>query len=141
MAFQAFEQRHSILVVDDNPADVFMIQEAFLECGYRCHLKVATLRTEAQHLLATEPFDLLISDFGIDVEEGQSFVRSVRAQKPCLPIIILSGGYIVYLAYEAGANAFLHKPSDLQEFTAKIRGLMNFWVNVAELPTASETEP
>lgn len=129
------ERIYSILVIDDNPADLCIIGEAFKECGYRYHLRVAASLAEAQHLLSTERFDLLLSDFGIDVQAGQRSLQSLRAHDPCLPIIILSGGHDFNSAYKAGANAFLRKPIYLQEFIVKSQRLMQFWVDVAELPT------
>ena len=129
------ERIYSILVVEDNPADTYIIQEAFRECGYRCQLKMAASQAEAQHLLCAGQFDLLLSDFGTDLSEGRAFVRYVRDRHPCLPIVIISGSYSSNPAYEAGANAFVHKPNDFEEFISKIRGIMQFWTDVAELPT------
>lgn len=126
-----------ILVVDDNPADLYIIQEAFSECGFRCQITTASTREEAQQLLQKERPDLVLSDFGADASEGRSFIRSVRARNPSLPIIVLSGNYNTNLAYESGANAFVRKSTSLQEFLAKIQGIMKFWVDVAELPSPS----
>ena len=125
---------YEILVVDDNPADLYIIQEAFAQCGFRCHLTTGSSSKGAEQLLQRERFDLLLSDFGVDAEEGRSFIRSVRAGSPSLPIIVLSGNYNSSLAYESGANAFVRKSADLQEFFAKIQGIMKFWIDVAELP-------
>ncbi len=128
------ERIYSILVVEDSPADTYIIQEAFRECGYCCQLKLTASPGEAQHLLCAERFDLLLSDFGTDVSEGKAFVRYVRDRHPCLPIVIMSGSYNSNAAYEAGANAFVHKPNDFPEFISKIRGIMQFWTEIAELP-------
>lgn len=129
------ERIYSILVVEDSPADTYIIQEAFRECGYICQLKMAASQAEAQHLLCAGRFDLLLSDFGTDPSEGKAFVRYVRDHHPCLPIVIMSGSYSSNAAYEAGASAFVHKPNDFPEFISKIRGIMQFWTEVAELPT------
>jgi len=63
---------YSILVVDDNPADLYIIREAFSECGFRCQLTTASSPEEAQHFLHNERFDLVLSDFRADGDDGRS---------------------------------------------------------------------
>lgn len=133
------ERTYSILVVEDYPEDVYVIQQAFRECGYRCELTIADSHAEAKIFLATKHFDLALSDFGTDFEQARSFVTFVRASAPCLPIVVLSGGHNPNLAYKAGANAFLQKPPNLKEFLEKIRGLMHFWIEIALLPQYPES--
>jgi len=119
-------RNYSILVVDDNPADLYIVQEAFSECGFRCQLTMASSTEQAQQLLHKSRFDLVLSDFGTDADDGRRFIRSIRAGNQFLPIIVLSGNYNSILAYESGANAFVRKYNNLQEFFAKIQGIMNF---------------
>ena len=130
---------YSILVVDDSPADLYIVKEAFSECGFMCQLTTASSPQEAQQLLNKERFDLVLSDFGTDPNGARSFIRSVRARNQSLPIIVLSGSYNSNLAYESGANAFVRKSSDLQEIFAKIQGIMKFWVDVAEFPSPARS--
>lgn len=127
---------YSILVVDDNPDDLYIVQEAFSACGFQCKLQTSTSAEEARQVLRNERCDLILSDFGTDADEGRSFIGSIRSLRPSLPIIVLSGNYGSKFAYECGANAFVRKPSSLQEFEAKIQGIMKFWVDVAELPSS-----
>jgi CheY-like chemotaxis protein len=131
-----FEDRtYRILVFEDNPADVYLIELALDECGYRCRPTVATSHAVALKLVETDEFDLMLSDFISGCEEATHFMRSVRTKALRLPIIVLSGFADPARAYEAGANAFVGKTSDLKEFFGKIQGLMRFWLSVAELPT------
>jgi CheY-like chemotaxis protein len=125
---------YRILVVEDNPADAFVIQQAFQECGCPCRLTFAESHEEAQQMVSPKLFDLVLSDFGTLIEPATAFVQSVRARYPRLPSVILSGGSNPNIAYDAGATAFIKKVPDLQRFFEKIRGLMHFWIDVAELP-------
>ena len=125
---------HRILIVEDNMADARLIQEAFRECEYRCYLVVVDSPAAAKECLATQSFELLISDFGIDQDAALEFFSSVRRIVPLLPIVVLSGTYDPTPAYLAGVNVFVRKPGDLQEFFSKIQSIMHFWVDVAELP-------
>ena len=62
------------------------------------------------------------------------FFSSVHSLVPLLPIVVLSGTFDPTPAYLAGANAFVRKPGDMQEFFSKIQAIMHFWVDVAKLP-------
>jgi CheY-like chemotaxis protein len=127
---------YNILVVEDNPGDVVLIREAFAECGKACSITFAETSQAAKEFLASQNFDLVISDMGIRTDEGAEFIRGIRADPrlKTLPVIVLSGSADSRRAYEAGANAFIAKAMNMDEFFRKIRALMHFWVEVVELP-------
>lgn len=133
-AVQHTFRSYNILVVEDNPGDAGLIQEAFADCGKSCTLIFASDTATARDLLKKESFDLLISDMAF--EEGSDFIREIRANPrlKSLPIIVLSEAQNPRPAYEAGANAFVAKSSDVDSFFTKIRALMHFWMEVVELP-------
>lgn len=133
------DRTYNILVVEDNPGDAHLIQEAFLECGHGCHLAFAETTDQAKELLQSQPFDLILSDMGVRNGESADFIRGLRSDPrlKTLPVIVLSGSPDPRLAYEAGANAFIAKTMDMDQFFSKIRALMHFWVEVAELPTSN----
>jgi two-component system, chemotaxis family, response regulator Rcp1 len=136
----SIDRIYKILVVDDNEGDLRLIQEAFSECGHSCHLTCMNSIPAAVERLQTERFDFVLSDMG-PRGENLGLLRMIRRQDRLrtTPVIVLSGVPKASPAYEAGANAFVSKSIDLDTFFARIRGLMHFWVNVAELPTASTT--
>ena len=127
---------YNILVVEDNPGDAHLIQEAFAECGSQCKLTLAQSIREAEEALRDNTFDLVLSDMGVQNGETEEFIRSIRSNPrlKTIPIIVLSGSMNPRPAYEAGANAFVSKTMDMDSFFAKIKALMHFWVDVAELP-------
>lgn len=131
---------YRILVVEDNPGDAHLIGEAFRECCQECYLTFAQTAEEAKQLLASEAFDLILSDMGIRNGEGADFIRSIRADARLkgVPVIVLSGAPDPKPAYEAGANAFIAKVMDMDQFFAKIDALMKFWMRVAELPPPAQ---
>ena len=132
----ASPRSYNILVVEDNPGDAQLIQEAFVECGGFCHLTVTENHEQASKALEASAFDLILSDMGMRGDESEQFIRNIRSDPrlKTVPIIVLSGSMNPKPAYEAGANAFVSKALDVNEFFAKIRALMHFWVDVAELP-------
>lgn len=131
---------YNILVVEDNPGDAHLIQEAFDECGNTCKLTVAETFQSAQEALSANSFDLILSDMGVRDGESEAFIKSIRnnPRLKTIPIIVLSGSMNPRPAYEAGANAFVSKTMDMDSFFGKIKALMHFWVDVAELPPLRE---
>jgi CheY-like chemotaxis protein len=129
-------RRLNILAVEDNPGDVFLIREAFRECGHDCNLDFVDTAQAAQALLASQSFDLVLSDMGLRNGESAELIRTIRSDDrlKTTPVIVLSGAADPAPAYAAGANAFISKTMDMDEFFAKIQALMYFWIRVAELP-------
>jgi CheY-like chemotaxis protein len=133
---------YQILAVDDNEADLRLIQEAFAECGYSCRLTCTNSVEAAVQTLRAKTFDLVLSDMG-PRSEGLELVRVIRGDDrlKATPVIILSGMVNPWPAYDAGANAFVSKSADLDTFFARVKNLMHFWVNVAELPCTHQEFP
>jgi CheY-like chemotaxis protein len=131
---------YNILVVEDNPGDAHLIQEAFNECGSLCKLTMAENFEQAEEVLSTRSFDLILSDMGVHDGRSEEFIKGIRnnPRLKTIPIIVLSGSMNPRPAYEAGANAFVSKTMDMDSFFGKIKALMHFWVDVAELPPARE---
>jgi DNA-binding response OmpR family regulator len=124
-----------ILSVEDNRAETPLLQAAFDDSCYYCELTLCGSPMEAEVILISQQFDLLLSDFGGDEQEGMRFVRSVRSKHPLLPVLVLSGIFNPRAAYEAGAHAFIRKSNDWPELVRTVRGLLHFWTEVAELAT------
>ncbi|HTF64353.1 MAG TPA: response regulator, partial [Edaphobacter sp.] len=94
------ESQFRILSVEDNPADVVLLQTAIDECAFHGNVRFCDSHEKAKSILLTESFDLLLSDLGTDREAAWSFIRSVRSMHPSLPIVILTGGSNPLPAYE-----------------------------------------
>jgi|GEM_PF-1765542 len=133
---------YRILVVEDNEGDIRLIQEAFLDCGYCCQLTRADTMEAAKEMLRTKAFHLVLSDMGTN-DERLDLIRSIRSDNElkATPVVVLSGMCDSRAAYEAGANAFILKAANLDEFFGKIKALMHFWVDIAELPQPVKEVP
>lgn len=133
---RASRRPYNILVVEDNPGDAHLIREAFRECGQDCNVEVVETTGSAKQLLNETHFDFVLSDMGVRNGDTADFIRGIRADQRLrtMPVIVLSGSPDPTSAYEAGANAFIAKTMDMDQFFAKISSLMHFWVDVAELP-------
>ena len=66
------KKTYKILVVEDSPADAYVITEAFKASGYPCELLLISSHSQAKEHLADNVFDLILSDFGTDTSDALS---------------------------------------------------------------------
>lgn len=139
-------QRFEILLVEDNPGDVFLTKEAFREGDIQHHLSVCEdgdeamrfLRKEGRHTRAPQP-DLILLDLNLPRKDGRELLAEVKTD-PCLqqiPVIILTtseAAQDISGAYRLHANCYLTKPIQMEAFLKMIRSVEDFWLNTARLP-------
>jgi CheY-like chemotaxis protein len=136
-----------ILLVEDNPADVRLIRDAFEETPADYHLNVAPdgedaldfLFRRGAHINAGQVHMVLL-DLNLPIMSGNAVLRAIRANEDTrlLPVIILSSsgaGKDVRQAYESHANGYIRKPRDLDGIYKAIDSLKHFWFEIAELPS------
>jgi CheY-like chemotaxis protein len=139
--------RLEILLVDDNPADVSLIGNAFEEIHANHHLNVAPdgedalefLFRRGAHINAPE-IDLVLLDLNLPLMTGHSVLGEIRAnpETKLLPVVVLSSSNArkdVQKAYELHANGYVKKPRDLDGIYRAMDSLRTFWLEVAELPS------
>jgi CheY-like chemotaxis protein len=139
--------RLEILLVEDNPADVRLIGDAFEEIHANHHLNVAPDGEDAldfvfrrgAHINAPE-VDLVLLDLNLPIMNGHAVLREIRAnaETKLLPVVILSSSNArkdVQKAYELHANGYIKKPRDLDGIYRAIDSLRTFWLELAELPS------
>jgi CheY-like chemotaxis protein len=108
-----------ILIIDD---DLFILRMADrMLAGFNCMITSACSGPKGIERYRQSPHDLVITDVAIPVLRGLETIRALRALKPSLPILAISGGSWLFagsdlldLARQAGATETLAKP-----FTAK----------------------
>lgn len=137
----------SILLVEDNPGDVRLVQEAFREIDTEAEFHVATDGKEAltylQERLDDESLsspDLLLLDLNLPRVDGFEVLDEIRSNQeyPPLPILILSSSDArddVMKSYEHSANAYLTKPDDPADLVTVARTIEQFWLDTATLPS------
>ena len=81
---------------------------------------------QAEAAIAATAYDLVLLDLGLPRRDGLSVLRSVRARKRALPVIIITARDAVsdrIAGLDAGADDYLVKPFDLDELAARIRAV------------------
>jgi two-component system, response regulator len=123
------ERTPLILIVDDNPDEVFIMKRVISKFG-RCYgIETASDGREAIARLRNEPLpDLMLLDLkmpgGIQGIEVLQFVRSAERTK-CIPVAVVSSSTLekdIRDSYDAGADLFIHKSIAPDHFTNDLKG-------------------
>lgn len=112
----------AVLLVEDNDGTRFGFSRYFAKEGYET-VEAADMAT-AGALFASRPFDAVVLDINLPDGNGLDFIDTLRAQDPCIPIIVITGAGDIPLAVEAmrrGADNFLAKPVDNAALGAYLR--------------------
>ena len=93
-----------------------------------------------------EPPDFILLDLNMPRLTGQEvlerFIQDDSLKK--IPVVVLSTSETsedIELAYANGANAYITKPVDYQEFILVVKTINEFWFRVAKLPLQSDQTP
>jgi DNA-binding response OmpR family regulator len=125
-----------ILLIEEDKDTASVISMILEQAGFKVTVSYSGL--QAMGLLQTElpdavMMDLMLSD--IDDESMAAFVRSLRSSQNPLPLLVMSsatGGYQRSKALGAGADEFLSKPVDVDEFIAALRRILPKFSNKSE---------
>lgn len=151
MSYPAGQAPADVLLVDDDPGDVLIIQEAFGEHGIRSVLHVVTdgeqalqfLRREGRFGGAPRP-GLMLLDLNLPRRNGLEVLAEVRADAEIasIPIVILTTSGApedILRSYRLHASAYVTKPAGYDEFIAAVSGIDGFYLQLARLPSAPAT--
>ncbi len=109
-----------VLLIDDQPT-ILMLAQALLERTLPdVHVITAESATEALQVLQEQPCDVVLSDVSMPGEDGFFVLKQVKRQWPGLPVVLMSGAPLAHEAQTAGANGFLLKPFNLDQFQATL---------------------
>jgi CheY-like chemotaxis protein len=135
------QRRLKILLVEDNAADAWLIQEAFTALEIQHDLEVVEDGAQAIERLSEDEGqsrpDLILLDLNMPKADGFQVLSFVRATaRLCvIPVIILSSSRDerdVRRAHELGANSYLCKTTD--DFSDLVGDFNRYWLVRAEIP-------
>lgn len=138
-----------ILVVDDDPGDVLMIEEALADSEIAKVIDVVGdgqeamefLRREGRHVDARRP-DVILLDLNMPRMDGRQVLGEVKRDDDLrtIPIVVLTTSNAdtdIVGSYSLQANAYVTKPIDLDDFNDVVRRIDEFFGRVVVLPKRS----
>jgi CheY-like chemotaxis protein len=139
---QTIPSQEPILIAEDNLDDVFLLKRALRRNGAESNVYLVGDGQEAiDYLRGEPPFDdrfkypfpeVIYTDLKMPRMGGLEVIKWLKGHPDCgvIPIIVLSASQQdedIRQAYQLGANAYLVKPTTLDELTEMVRVTMEFW--------------
>lgn len=142
----------NILLVEDNPADVRLIREAFRDNKTKNDFHVEqdgeaainylnNLKSNGIENGTTRP-DLIILDLNLPKKDGFEVLEKIKSNPllRSIPVVVLSTSDSeehIYKSYNLNANCYISKPVDFNEFLEVVKVIESFWFEIAKLPSSN----
>jgi chemotaxis family two-component system response regulator Rcp1 len=135
-----------ILLVEDNPGDVRLIQEALRDGKVWNNPHVVTDGEAALDFVfrrgsyADSPRpDLVLLDLNLPKKDGREVLAVIKSDPDLrrIPVVVLTTSKEeedVLRAYNLAANCYVSKPVEFDEFMKVIRMIEDFWLTIVALP-------
>ena len=136
-----------ILLVEDNPGDVRLTQEALKEAKFRNTVQVvgdgvealAYLRQQGKYSAATRPHMVML-DLNMPRMDGREVLEAIKKDPDLrrIPVVVLTSSEAetdIARAYELYANCYVTKPVDIDHFLQVVKSIEEFWVEIVRLPS------
>jgi len=138
----------TILLVEDNPDEEQLLLRAFRENRISNPVDVVHDGVEAMdYLLAAVAVDtlpaLVLLDLKLPRMDGLEVLERVRAHARLknLPVVVMTssrGERDVLKSYALGANSYVRKPVEFEQFAGAVRQLGRYWLLLNEPPFPEE---
>ena len=131
----------TILLVEDNPDDAALTELALR--SWPAHLEIARDAGEAVDYLFGNAHDaprLVLLDLGLPDTSGLQVLRRIRQDERTrlIPVVILTSSMApgdVAESYRMGANSYVRKPVDFDEFSERVHQIAAYWLSANEPPS------
>lgn len=135
-----------ILLVEDNPADVRLTEEAFKEGKVLNNLSVVAngvealdfLRRKGKYADSPRP-DLILLDLNMPKKNGREVLGEIKQDPDFkrIPIVVLTiskSEEDIMKSYNLHANCYISKPVGLDKFIDVVKSIEDFWLTIVKLP-------
>ena len=135
-----------ILLVEDNPGDVRLTQEALRDAKVQNRVSVVQDGVEALEFLqrqggfadAPRP-DVILLDLNLPRKDGREVLAVVKSDPDLrrIPVVVLTTSEAdedILRAYNLNANCYITKPVDFDQFFKVIHSIEDFWFSIVKLP-------
>jgi len=135
-----------ILLIEDDPGDVRLTQEALKDSKLRNNLSVAEdgvealafLRREGQYADAPKP-DIILLDLNLPRKDGREVLEEIKADEDLrrIPVVVMTTSDAdedILASYNLHANCYITKPVDMSRFVQIVKTIEGFWFSIVKLP-------
>ena len=139
------DRRADILLVEDNPDDVELTLHAFKSANLGNQIHVARDGVEAlDFVFCTGPHagrsieqrpKLILLDLKLPRLDGHEVLRRIKGdpRTSAIPVVMLTSSAEerdVMRTYQVGANSYIVKPVDFEQFTESVRDIGKYWLEI-----------
>jgi two-component system, chemotaxis family, response regulator Rcp1 len=141
-----------ILLVEDNPGDARLAEEALKDSKVRNNLyhvrdgveALDFLRRRGEYAGVTVP-DLVLLDLNLPRKDGREVLEEIKEdpELKLIPVVVLTTSEAerdLVRTYDLHANAYVVKPIDLNRFIEVVQAIEDFWFAIVKLPPKAESE-
>lgn len=140
-----------ILLLEDEPADAHLVRVSLQEAKVHCLLYHLLDGREGLDFLHRKPPyqdaprpDLILLDLNMPRMNGREFLLAVKAEEALcdIPVVVLTTSEVerdVEASFKHGASGYITKPVDIQQFTAAIAQLSDYWFVLTRLPRETKS--
>lgn len=146
MGSEAFSKPVEILLVEDNPGDIRLTQEAFKDGKVLNKLHVvedgmealAFLHREGKYADAHRP-GLILLDLNLPKKDGRDILADIKTDEDLkrIPVVILTTSHSeedIIKSYDLNANCYITKPVEFDKFVGVVKSIEDFWLAIVKLP-------
>ena len=135
-----------VLLVEDDEDDVLLTREALKDSKVIVSMTVvqdgeeALKRLRRQPPFETSPVpDLILLDLNLPRVSGREVLKELKADPVLrkIPVVVLTTSAAdtdVLKCYDLGANCYITKPVDFEQFQRIIKVIDEFWLTIVKLP-------
>ena len=135
-----------ILLVEDNPGDIILIQEVLANSKIINNLHITMDGVEALAFLRREGYyankpcpDLILLDLNLPRKTGHEVLAEIKNDDSLrrIPVVILTisnDDKDILKVYDLHANCYVTKPVQLNQFVDIVKSIENFWFAIVTLP-------
>ena len=140
------------LLVEDNPGDVPLTQEALKDSKVRNNLNIlgdgisalSFLRRESPYENAPRP-DIILLDLNLPRMDGRELLSHIKADPKLkrIPVVVITSSEAeqdILRTYDLHVNCYVTKPVDLDQFIKVVQSIETFWLTIVQLPLPDSAE-
>lgn len=136
-----------IFLIEDNRGDIRLIQEALKSTAAQCQVIVARDGVEAMEYLRQDGEDpdsvrpdLILLDLNLPKKDGREVLAEIKADPKLkhIPVVVLTTSRNeedIFKSYDLHVNCYISKSRNLSELFKIVRGIEEFWLETAALPS------